>query len=84
MRVCLIFMCWLGFTAIIPSLAFAVKGVTCTNDSAYYCVRFVSQCSSLGGFSCTVERCFVPIGTISGDLHWRPDKKSVAPADSKK
>jgi hypothetical protein len=84
MRMRLIFMCWLGFMAIIPSMAFAIKGVTCTNGSAYYCVRFCSQCSSLGGFSCTGERCFVPIGAKSGDLYWRPDKKSVAPPESKK
>ncbi len=79
-----IFMCCLGFTAIIPSTVFAIKGVTCTNGSAYYCVRICSQCSSLGGFSCTGERCFVPIGAKSGDLHWRPDKKGVAPPESKK
>jgi hypothetical protein len=83
MRIRLIFMCWLGFMAIIPSLAFAINGVTCTNGSAYYCTRLCSECSSLGGFSCTGESCFVPIGAKSGDLRWRPDKESIAP-DSKK
>jgi len=39
MRKRLIFMCWLGLMAIIPTMAFAIKGVTCTNGSAYYCVR---------------------------------------------
>jgi hypothetical protein len=84
MRIRLIFLYWLALMAINPSMAYAVKGVTCTNGSAYYCARFCSQCSSLGGFSCTGERCFVPIGAISGDLHWRPDKKGVAPLESKK
>jgi hypothetical protein len=83
MHIRLIFMCCLGLTAIIPSRVSAVKGVTCTSGSAYYCARFCSQCSSLGGFLCTGERCFVPIGAKSGDLRWRPDKESIAP-DSKK
>jgi hypothetical protein len=76
--------CTLGVALIIPSMALAIGGITCVNGSAYYCADYCSQCSSLGGFLCTEEKCSLPRGVKSGELHWRPSmKKSVAPAKAK-
>ncbi len=71
MRIRSIFICSLGFAAIVPSMALAVGGVTCTSGTSYYCASFCSQCSPLGGFSCTCEVCYMPKGVDSGVLHWR-------------
>ena len=71
MRIRSISICSLGFAAIIPSMASALDGVTCTNSSSYYCANYCSQCSPLGGFSCTGESCSLPKGVKSGELHFR-------------
>ena len=71
MRTCSIFICLLGMIVIIPTVAPAIEGVTCTSGSSQYCASSCSQCSPLGGFSCTGGRCFLPLGVESGDLHWR-------------
>lgn len=62
----------LGISVIIPSVASAVAGVTCSGSSSYFCALTCSQCSPLGGFSCTGEICSLAQGVKSGDLHWRP------------
>lgn len=71
MRIRSIFICSLGVAAMIPSIALALEGITCSNGSAYYCANHCSRCSPLGGFSCTKEICNLPKGVASGDLHWR-------------
>ena len=76
MRIRSIFICWLGVAAIIPSMASALDGVTCTNSFSYYCANYCSQCSPLGGYSCTKESCSLPKGVDSGELHWRQRTKS--------
>ncbi len=84
MRIRSIFVCSLGVAAIIPSMAFAIDGVTCTSGYTYYCANYCSQCSPLGGFSCTGESCSLPKGVSSGELHWRPTHKELsAPARQK-
>jgi hypothetical protein len=70
MRIRSIYICTLGAAAIIPSMALAEGGVTCTGGSSYYCANYCSQCSALGSFSCTKERCYLPKGVKSGELHW--------------
>ncbi len=76
MRIRSIFIGSLGVAAIIPSMALAIDGVTCTSSYSYYCANYCSQCSPLGGFSCTGESCYLPKGVKSGDLHWRPRVKN--------
>jgi hypothetical protein len=76
MRIRLVFICALGIAAIIPSVAVALEGLTCSGGASYYCVSNCSQCSSLGGFSCTKESCSLPKGVKSGELRWRPLAKN--------
>ena len=76
MRIRSIFICSLGIAAIIPSMALAIGGVTCTSGSSYYCANYCSQCSPLGGFLCAGESCYLPKGVNSGQLHWRPRIKN--------
>jgi len=71
MRMRSIFIGAAGIAAIIPSLALALEGVTCTSGASYYCANLCSQCSPLGGFSCTGESCSLPKGVKSGELHFR-------------
>ncbi len=71
MRMRSIFICALGIAAAIPSMALALDGITCASGSSYYCANQCSQCSPLGGFSCTKEICSLPKGVTSGVLHWR-------------
>ncbi len=71
MRMRSIFICLLGIAAIFPSMALALDGVTCTSNSSYYCANYCSQCSPLGGFSCTGGSCYLPKGVQSGELRWR-------------
>jgi hypothetical protein len=65
-----IFICLLGISAVIPSIALAIDGVTCTGSGSWYCANYCSQCSPLGGFSCTGEKCSLPQGVKSGIIHW--------------
>ena len=76
MRIRSLFICTLGVAAIMPSMASALDGVTCTNSSSYYCANYCSLCSPLGGYSCTKESCSLPKGVNSGELHWRQRTKS--------
>ena len=56
MRIRSIFIGSLGVAAIIPSMASATDGVTCRSGASYFCANYCSQCSPLGGFSCTGEK----------------------------
>ncbi len=76
MRLRLIFVCLLGAAAGIASEVWAIDGVKCTNSSSYYCASYCSQCSPLGGFSCSGEKCDLPKGIKSGELHWPLRPKS--------
>ena len=76
MRMRSIFICALGIAAIIPCMALALGGVTCTGGTSYYCANYCSQCSPLGGFSCTGGSCYLPKGVESGELHFRPRIKN--------
>ncbi len=75
MRIRSLFIGLLGVAAI-PSMALAIDGVTCASSYSYYCTNYCSQCSPLGGFLCTGEKCYLPKGVKSGDLHWRPRVKN--------
>jgi hypothetical protein len=76
MHLRLLFLLLLGIASSIASEVWAIDGVKCTNTSSYYCASYCSQCSSLGGFSCTGEKCKLPKGSKSGELHWHPRPKS--------
>ena len=81
MRLHSIFIYSLGVAAIIPTLVWAAEaGVTCTSGYSYYCASYCSQCSPLGGFSCTGEKCNLPQGIKSGELHWLASKALSVPA----
>ncbi len=56
--------------------ALPLDGVTCTNVLSYYCASQCSQCSPLGGFSCTGKSCYLSKGVKSGELHWSARTKN--------
>ena len=80
MRLHSILVCSLGIVAIMPTLVWAEAGITCKSGSLYYCASDCSQCSPLGGFSCTAEKCDLPKGIKSGELHWPASKALSVPA----